>query len=259
MALLASNRRRPRTLTQELVSSMSEQIRSGAIRPGAKLPTESEIVQEHGVSRTVVREAISQLQAARLVETRHGIGTFVLDTPTQTDLRIDPSEIVTVRDVLAMLELRISLETEAAGLAAARRSAEQLQEMRSALDAFSLSLDNGGDTVEPDYQFHEHLAQATGNRYFAQIMRNLGTATIPRTRVRALPSTADYVLYLRGVNREHENIYQAIACRDPEAARAAMRHHLTNSRERLRRAHDAAAVSATSSLPENGGTGTLET
>lgn len=259
MALLVSTRRRPRTLTQELVSSMSEQIRSGAIRPGNKLPTESEIVQEHGVSRTVVREAISQLQAARLVETRHGIGTFVLEPPARTDLRIDPSEIVTVRDVLAMLELRISLETEAAGLAAARRSEEQLQEMRSALDAFSLGLDSGGDTVDPDYQFHEHLAQATGNRYFAQIMRNLGTATIPRTRVRALPSTADYVLYLRGVNREHESIYQAIASRDPEAARAAMRNHLTNSRERLRRAHDAAAVSAALSSSETGDTGTLGT
>jgi DNA-binding FadR family transcriptional regulator len=224
---------------------MSEQIRSGAIPPGNKLPTESEIVQEHGVSRTVVREAISQLQAARLVETRHGIGTFVLESPPEADLRIDPSDIVTVRDILAMLELRISLETEAAGLAAARRTDEQLQEMRVAMDAFSLALDNGKDTVEPDYRFHQNLAKATHNRYFTEIMRNLGTATIPRTRVRALPSTADHVLYLRGVNREHENIYQAIVSRDPEAARAAMRSHLTNSRERLRRAHDAATVSTT--------------
>jgi GntR family transcriptional repressor for pyruvate dehydrogenase complex len=241
----SATKRRAGTLTQKLVSSMSEQIRSGAIRAGDKLPTEFEIVREQGVSRTVVREAISQLQAARLVETRHGIGTFVLEPPRETDLRIDPSEIVTVRDVLAMLELRISLETEAAGLAAARRSDEQLKDMLAALDAFRLNLEDGGDTVGPDYRFHLQIAQATENRYFTEIMRNLGLATIPRSRVSAVPSSAEYVLYLRGVNREHEQIYQAVAGRDPEAARAAMRSHLTNSRERLRRAHDAAAVSIT--------------
>nr|GFC89790.1 hypothetical protein [Tanacetum cinerariifolium] len=118
-------------LAQELVTELSERIRSGALKRGDKLPTESAIMEEQGVSRTVVREAISRLQASGLVETRHGIGTFVLDTPSPSGFRIDPATIVTLRDVLAILELRISLEVESAGLAAQRRSTEQLADMRA--------------------------------------------------------------------------------------------------------------------------------
>jgi len=78
----------------------------------------------------VAREAITSLQAAGLIETRHGIGSFVRAVPTGLEFRIDAAAILTVRDILAMLELRISLETEAAALAAARRSDGQLDEMR---------------------------------------------------------------------------------------------------------------------------------
>ena len=110
-------RRKHRSLAQELVAELSQQIRDGVIKRGDKLPTESAIMQAQGVSRTVVREAISRLQASGLVETRHDIGTFVLDTPSATGLRIDPATIGTLRDLLAILELRISLEVESAGLA----------------------------------------------------------------------------------------------------------------------------------------------
>src|SRR5688572_27993084 len=88
-------RRKQRSLAQELVSELSQQISDGVFKRGEKLPTESAIMEAQGVSRTVVREAISRLQAAGLVETRHGIGTFVLDTPTP-GFRIDPATVVTL-------------------------------------------------------------------------------------------------------------------------------------------------------------------
>jgi len=87
-------RRKPRSLAQELVTVLTERILKGELKRGDKLPTESAIMQEQGVSRTVVREAISRLQAAGQVETRHGIGTFVLDTPSPSGFRIDPATIV---------------------------------------------------------------------------------------------------------------------------------------------------------------------
>jgi DNA-binding transcriptional regulator YhcF (GntR family) len=111
-----------RNLAQGVVAYIAENIRNGGINPGDKLPTESEIMRIQGVSRTVVREAISHMQASGMVETRHGIGTFVLEPPRPNALGIDPKTVVTMRDVLAILELRISLETEAAGLAALRRT-----------------------------------------------------------------------------------------------------------------------------------------
>ena len=71
-------RRRPRNLALELVEALGDRIRDGRLAAGDKLPTEAAIMAEFEVSRTVVREAISRLQAGGLVETRHGIGTFVL-------------------------------------------------------------------------------------------------------------------------------------------------------------------------------------
>jgi DNA-binding FadR family transcriptional regulator len=237
-------RRRGRSLAHELVEGIRGQIRGQVLKPGDKLPTESEIMQSYGVSRTVVREALSRLQAGGLVETRHGIGTFVLDRPP-SGFGIDPGDIATAVDVMAVLELRISLETESAGLAAQRRTEAQLTEMRSALDAFEATVGGSNDAVPSDFRFHLAIAQATGNRYFADIMSHLGATLIPRTRINSSRvAQEDLPQYLRRVNREHEEIYSAIARGDAESARAAMRIHLTNSRERLRRAQEAVQASS---------------
>jgi DNA-binding FadR family transcriptional regulator len=233
-AAMPRQRPRGRGLAHSLVDDFSARIRDAVLRPGDKLPTESEIMQAFGVSRTVVREALSKLQAGGLVETRHGIGTFVLHQRAGGPFRLDAGDIATSVDVLAVLELRISLETEAAGLAAVRRSAEQLQAMRSALDEFERNVTLGHDTVEADFRFHLQIAQSTGNPYFADILSHLGRTIIPRTRIKAIRDHVRGAAYLSRVNREHEEIQAAIARGDAESARAAMRIHLTNSRERLR-------------------------
>lgn len=232
--------RRVRGLANVLVDHFCAQVRDRVLSPGDKLPTESELMRVHDVSRTVVREALSKLQAAGLVETRHGIGTFVLPPRAGGVFRLDPSELAASVDVLAVLELRISLETESAGLAAQRRTDEHLAAMRNALDDFARSMAEGGDAVTHDFRFHLQIAQATGNPYFADIMNHLGTTLIPRTRIAAIRNAPPEDAYLHRVNREHEEIFMAIARQDPESARAAMRIHLTNSRERLRLAQQAA-------------------
>lgn len=175
--------RKHRNLAQGVVAFISDAIRDGSISPGDKLPTESEIMRIQGVSRTVVREAISHMQEAGMVETRHGIGTFVLEPAARPALGLDPATVVTMRDVLAILELRISLETEAAGLAAARRTESQLQQLRAALDGFQNAARNGEETVAWDMQFHLTIAQASANRYFHDILSHLGTNIIPRSRI----------------------------------------------------------------------------
>ncbi|MFZ6773521.1 FadR/GntR family transcriptional regulator [Undibacterium sp. SXout7W] len=235
-----------RNLAQSVVAYITESIRNGSLIPGEKLPTESEIMRIQGVSRTVVREAISHVQAAGLVETRHGIGTFVLEPQvTQQHLGIDPTTIVTMRDVLAILELRISLETESAGLAATRRTESQLQQIRAALDTFQHAAATGENAVASDVQFHLQIAQASGNRYFHDILNHLGSNIIPRARINSAKIAQDEPSsYMERVNREHEDIFNAIARQDSESARAAMRTHLSNSRERLRRAQEAIESSA---------------
>lgn len=230
-------RRRPRTLALELVASLSDRIRDGRLQPGDKLPTESAIMAEFEVSRTVVREAISKLQASGLVETRHGIGTFVLGLGDAPGFKISADQFHTLRDVVAVLELRIGLETEASALAAQRRTEANLQAMRAALDAFSQAVEAGENSVAPDFQFHLEISRATQNDHFAELMGTLGSTIIPRGRLEPTESLSEERRqYLRRVNGEHESIYDAIAAQDPDGARAAMRTHLANARERRRRA-----------------------
>nr|WP_315465751.1 FadR/GntR family transcriptional regulator [uncultured Rhodoferax sp.] len=231
-----SRPRRSKGLVHEVVESLAASIREGVIKPGDKLPTESEIMGRFEVSRTVVREAISRLQASHLVETRHGVGTFALHPAPSGNFQIADVDFAMVADVIALLELRISLETEAAGLAAQRRTAGDLQSIQAMLDAFQRSIEEDSDAVPSDFGFHMEVAKATGNRHFADLMTYLGTVIIPRTRINTANSAPEGRLsYLQRVHGEHEYIFNAIRNQDADAARAAMRTHLANSKDRLRR------------------------
>jgi GntR family transcriptional regulator, transcriptional repressor for pyruvate dehydrogenase complex len=226
-----TTRKRSQGLAHDIVTTLTQRILLGQMAPGEKLPSESAIVGEYGVSRTVVREALSKLQAAGLVETRHGVGTFVLARDQRQGLHLNHDTAVSVRGIL---ELRLGLETQAAALAALRRSEVQLQHMREALDDYQASLANNDSSVEPDVRFHQLIAQATGNTYFTDVIQHLGNSVIPRTRINA-EERGDTDLMKLGqlANLEHEAILNAIRRQDPDAARAAMLLHLSNSLERM--------------------------
>ena len=237
-------RRRPRNLALELVERFSDRIRGGELAAGTKLPTEAAIMGEFEVSRTVVREALSKLQAAGLVETRHGIGTFVIGPGDGPSFKISAEQFSTLQDVIAVLELRIGLETEAAGLAAQRRTEANLAALRRALDAVIAAVEAGQDSVAADFQFHLEIARATQNDHFADLMATLGAQITPRARLEPAaeldePRRLERQAYMRRVNAEHESILDAITRQDAESARAAMRTHLSNSRERRRKAQAA--------------------
>ncbi len=240
MSSLILTRRKPRSLALELVEALGDRIREGRLQTGDKLPTEAAIMGEFEVSRTVVREALSKLQASGLVETRHGIGTFVLGLGDGPGFRIAPEQFNTLRDVIAVLELRIGVETEAAALAAQRRTPSNLTALRAALDSVVEGVEAGRDAVAADFEFHLEIARATQNGHFVELMSTLGSMIIPRARLDAPAASNDERRqYLRRVNGEHESIFDAISNQDTEAARAAMRTHLANSRERRRRAQAA--------------------
>ncbi|MCD5988913.1 FadR family transcriptional regulator [Pseudomonas sp. CDFA 553] len=231
-----SSIRRPRNLTLALVNILTGMIEDGQLKVGDKLPPEKHITQEHRVSRTVVREAISHLQSHGLVETRHGIGTFVV---RQRVDQIDPQADRTLGDVMAVIELRIGIEVDSAGLAALRRTEDQLARMQQALSIIEDPTASRAEAAAADFEFHQQIALATDNRYFADITEHLGLTLIPRNRLNsaALANTAieDYSTRLR---QEHHDIYATIANRDSDGAKAAMRRHLSNIRERLRAAYE---------------------
>jgi GntR family transcriptional repressor for pyruvate dehydrogenase complex len=218
-------------LAYQIVEELKQRILSGAIAPGEKLPGENSLVEEFGVSRTVVREAVSRLQAAGLVETFQGRGSFVLEVPERTSgLR----EVRSHRDVLDLMDFRIGVESEAAGLAAGQHSVYQLKGIERALDEFRRIGDDPARSVEADFAFHLKVAVASGNRFYGDLIGDLGPMMImlPRTRLDPSYEMSDPD-HLARVIHEHENIHAAIEHADPEAARAAMRVHLSSTRHRL--------------------------
>jgi GntR family transcriptional regulator, transcriptional repressor for pyruvate dehydrogenase complex len=223
------------SLTEQVVSHISSLMESGSLGPGEKLPPESEIVRQQGVSRTVVREAISRLQAAGLLVTRHGIGSFVRTPEQKADFGLYRKKENIANDVMQALELRIGLETEAAALAAIRHTNDHLEAMKHAMQAFVGEMHSGREAVEPDVQFHHAIAKAAGNSYFVDILSRLGESSIPRSRILIDEREPERQEFLKRLNNEHEDIFSAVRRGDPESSRAAMRNHLSNSLERMKR------------------------
>ena len=223
------------TLTDQLVKEVADRIAGGRYKRGDKLPTEQEFIAEFNVSRTVVREAISNLKAKGLVQSKQGVGAFVLKEVPLTAFRIEEENLELVEEILSVMELRISIELEVAALAAVRRTEEDLQKMKAALDLMNDAIPRGESSIHADLEFHRSIAVATKNRHFLSIFNYLGEVFIPRARVQTHRlNGGTQQEYLERISREHQQIYLAIKNQDSDGARAAMRLHLGSSRDRLR-------------------------
>ncbi|PZM15493.1 FadR/GntR family transcriptional regulator [Rhizobium tubonense] len=223
------------TLVGRLSASLREAIAAGQFPPGSKIPSELRLAEIHGVSRTVVREAISALRADRLVEARQGAGVFVLSPPASPSIpsfgKLDPAQ---VSSVIELLELRTAVEVEAAGLAALRRSPAQEEAIFEKHHAVRECLDAGTPTSGADFALHLSIAEATNNVRFREFLSALGPSLIPRAAMGGGELDADQSAYIMLIDDEHRQIVQAISTGDEEGARAAMRRHLKGSQERYR-------------------------
>ncbi|MCD1145246.1 FCD domain-containing protein [Kocuria sp. LUK] len=215
-------------LTTALVEDLRARIVDGRIAPGERLPSESTLIAEHGVSRTVVREAIARLQAEGLVHTRRGSGSFALTPPSAAPGTGRP--VRTLQERRELMAFRIAVESEAAALAASARTDQHLAAMAAALDRFGAE-ERPSAALAEDFAFHRTVAEASGNPYFVDALRELGPAMIamPPQRLDA-GGAGDRTAR---VEAEHRAVLAAVRAGDPLAAAAAMRLHLTESRWRL--------------------------
>jgi GntR family transcriptional regulator, transcriptional repressor for pyruvate dehydrogenase complex len=224
---------KPRNRAAGVAERLGGEITSGRLQPGARLPTEREMIAAFGVSRTVVREAVAALRADGMVITRQGLGCFVAADAALRPYRLDPGRRDSLADVVALMELRLAIEVEAAALAAERAGREARRRVQQALAAFERGIAQDRSSIAEDFAFHSAIAAATGNTEFPRILDYLGRfIIIPRQTV-GLDSGRE-ASYLRTLTAEHRAIAEAVLARDPAAARAAMREHLTRSQERYR-------------------------
>ena len=226
----------PHRLSRRLFEQLAEQIKSGRLAPGERLPTEQALTRAARVSRTVVREAVAALRAEGLVITRQGVGAFVSAAPQHAPFRIEPERLHSLADVLNVMELRLGVEIESAGIAAERASKAQVRAIGAALEGIERAAAAGKSAVDEDLAFHQAIAEATGNPEFSRFLQFIGRHLIPRRTVSGLPERmGGQKAYLALIQEEHRRIFEAIRGRSPAAAREAMRRHLTRSLERYRK------------------------
>lgn len=224
------------SLATTVAKQLEAEITSGRIKVGDKLPTEGALCDLFGVSRTVVREAITQLKSLGLVETRRGVGTSVLraaSSETVFAYNVDPTAI---QDILHILEIRMSIESDACALAAKRRTQADLEKMESYCQAFDEALTRGELARKEDYGFHLAICQATHNPFFKQFYEQFNKNIIPRANL--VNSNVDQAAseeYLIKVKAEHEAILSCIRAQNAEGAKQAMYRHLKRAYERYER------------------------
>jgi DNA-binding FadR family transcriptional regulator len=230
-AMLKLKPARRERLADVLYGQILEQITSGQLVEGAKLPSEAHICRDFQVSRPVVREALMRLQADGLVVSRQGIGTFVKSRPS--DKLTDFAASAEIASYLRAFEPRLALETECARLAAMRRTKAQLNQIGEALAALEGAFQRGETGWEEDFAFHLAVAGAAGNELFPRLLQDLRDIMRGSMRMALGLTRQGSQERRRRVIEEHRKIFTAISSQDPDLARLYMRFHLTESRARI--------------------------
>ena len=210
----------------EVYDVLLRDIISRRLTDGQRLPSESTLCDRFGVSRPVLRDALARLKANGLLAARQGAGNFVI-APQEVDI-----VHATLADVLAGLEFRFGIESEAAFRAAERRTAEDLERILLASVEFERISNAEEIGISADFRFHLAIAEASHNRHFVDslwaVQRAIGhdLTTLNLSARKSRGRTLE-------VQREHESIFKSIAAKECSEARRLMLHHLSNSHQRI--------------------------
>ena len=217
-----------RRLYQQIADQIRTFIREGNLAAGTRLPAERELALKLGVSRPSLREALIALEIDGRVEIRMGSGVYVCASAQgsaereTSALGESPSE---------MMQARAMLEGSVVTLAAARVTPHTLARVKASLDAMRQDGLHGRSQLEHDRSFHLAIAEMTGNSVLVRLVGELFDSRHNPISSRMSARTEDSNAW-RAAFVEHEAVYRALESRDPQAAMAAMRHHLGASHAR---------------------------
>lgn len=206
-------------LYQDLARKLMDEISAGAWPVGGRLPAERDLAITFGVSRPTVREAIIALEVRGVVEVRIGSGTFVVQLP------VAPDNGMFNISAIELTEARLLFEGEAAALAAAQITDEELVEIEELLGEIAQENQEANGTVKADEKFHLAIARATRNNAIIEAVQRLWDLRYNSPEAALLHEKAR-TANVKPVLEEHTAIVDALRARDSNAARAAMRHHL---------------------------------
>lgn len=221
------------SLADVLAQRLSEDIASGQLKPGEKLPTENQLAEAFGVSRPIVREAIGRLKHDGLVVSRQGAGVFVVEPGTSSVFRLQVSDFSDRDEISGIIELLMAVESSATEIAATRRTEEDLAAIQAQLDAMQACIERKDSGVDEDVAFHRAIIHATKNPFFRDLSDFLDRRVRTFIRTARANTAKQQEGLIRAVQEEHQVIFEAIRARDSHAARKAAEDHLNRAAERL--------------------------
>ncbi len=218
---------------QVVADGLQKMIEEGILQPGARLKTIDKLAEQYGVGKSTIREALSQLKARGLIESRQGEGTFVKQDATDA-LKALPALLISNREELThLLQVRKIIESGCAELAALHHDEHDEKTLREILDNMMISRDNEEMGRIYDIQFHMAIAHATKNPFLRNIMESISEAMNQTIR-----DYRNLWLYSKDgsstrLYQEHSEIFEAIRSRDPKKARRMTEKHLARVEKAL--------------------------
>ncbi|PLX66668.1 MAG: GntR family transcriptional regulator [Denitrovibrio sp.] len=223
---------RPKRLPAEITSQISHKIKEGIFPPGSKLPSETQLAKDFGVSRNVVREAVASLRQEGWVITRQGVGAYVAEDFEFKTFKIDSNELDTVEGLRSVMELRIEMEVGGAAMAARRRTTEQIEKLGKIMEQMRNIKDNLTEFTSLEEKFHQIIAEATHNSHFSEFMQFLAQRIRPCLEIKNVAAPQDKNSLRKSI-RDYEKIYEAIRIGDPDKSRRAAWYAILRTAENL--------------------------
>lgn len=237
-------RREP--MAAEIARRLVDYLLSGGVEPGTRMPSERQLAEAFGVGRSAVREAIAALSLIGLIEVRHGDGTYLKrpDSPLLPQV-VEWGLLLGEKRTADLVEARQRIEVIIAGLAAQRRSDDDLAALAESLARMEAESGDVGDVgafVDADVAFHLQLAEAAGNSALRDVLSSI------QALLRAWIGRVIAEGHQKGSYLEHVPILEAVRARDVPGAEAAMDAHMQSAALRLRSALDWAAADVATTI-----------
>lgn len=221
-----------KTLSDAVYQQIYQRISQGDWPKGTRLPTEIDLAEQFGVSRTVIREALLRLRIDGLIASRQGAGTHVIASPNRRVL--DFSEPSSVADLQRCYEFRVGVEGEAARLAARNNSPDRLADIEQALQAMDACIANNGLGADEDVAFHLAIARASENDYYVRTVESvIGAIRVGISIAATFFNTNNNTARLQVAQSEHRTIYEAVRQQEPDKALNLMQAHIESARRRV--------------------------
>jgi len=226
----SSSKIQRKRLSDQIIESLIAMVANGELKPGDKLPPEPQLMDQFGVGRSSVREAIGALELIGLITVRPGHGTHITESPEKVQSTSIGLSLITIGHdkIRELVEARVELEQVIVRLAAERATEEDITEIKAHQEKLTAAVKSGQKLIHADLGFHTALAKASHN---SVLMRFLNELRQPMRNWMEQKAKYDWGYEL--VIEQHESILNAIEARDPETAQSAMRLHLEMAGEKL--------------------------